>query len=496
MKTRALFVALFLTALFTMAVRETLDPDMWWHLRTGEYILQHGIPRLDTFSFTVPDHEWITHEWLSQVVMWVVYQVGGLPGLMLITAVLVTTTFGLLYAVTPGRPFLAAFVVLLAAVTSAIVWGARPQMFNLLLTAAFVFIVERFRAASQTWQTTGRNAPRVNRRALLGLWFLPVLTILWVNFHSGYLLGVVLLGTYTVGEAMQRWWRREGLTWLEIRQLGVVTAVSFVAAILNPNGIELWIYPFLTLGSGAMQAYILEWHSPDFHQPHFWPFVLMLAVGVLSWVFSQKRPTFSDLLILGGTAAAGLLSARHIPLFAIVSTPIIGRHLLSSLQGTPFYRLLSGETAEPVAPPFMRVLNGVILLLAVLAAGVWVLQKTAVNETAIAEQYPVAAIDFLEQQGLTEQRIYNSYNWGGYLIWRNIPVFVDGRADVYGDDFLFFYLQAYEGRETWVQPLDQFGAGYVLMEHTSVLSTILLTSPEWQEVYSDGIARIFARVTP
>src|SRR5262245_2930042 len=127
MTIRKLFVALFVVALFTMGVRETLDADMWWHLRTGEYILQHGIPREDVFSFTVPDHEWITHEWLSQVFMWLVYQVGGFPGLIVTFAAFVAATFGLVYACCVGRPHLAAFIALLAAITSAIVWGARPQ---------------------------------------------------------------------------------------------------------------------------------------------------------------------------------------------------------------------------------------------------------------------------------------------------------------------------------------------------------------------------------
>ena len=223
-----------------MAVRETLDPDMWWHLRTGEYILQEGIPRQDVFSFTVPDHEWITHEWLSQVFMWGVYQFGGLPGLIIVFALLITLTFWLVYLVTPGRPFLAAFVVLLAAFAAAIVWGARPQIFNLLLTAVFVFLLERFKDK------------KIGRRAL---WLLPVLSCLWANLHSGYLLGVVLLGTYTVGEALQQW-RGGGdrtLPWSDIRFLAMITALSFGTAVLNPNGPELWIYPFFTLGSSAMQ---------------------------------------------------------------------------------------------------------------------------------------------------------------------------------------------------------------------------------------------------
>ncbi|MCB9007111.1 MAG: hypothetical protein H6656_07080 [Ardenticatenaceae bacterium] len=190
MNTKRLFVALFAIALFTMAVRETLDPDMWWHLRTGEYILQHGIPAQDVFTFTVPQHAWVTHEWLSQLIMWLVYLAGGLPGLILFFAALIALTFWLLYLACAGRPYLAAFIVLLSAITSAIVWGARPQIFNLLLTAVFVLIIERVKDGR--WQVRT-------------LWWLPLLTLVWANLHSGYLLGIVLLGTYAVGDLAQRW---------------------------------------------------------------------------------------------------------------------------------------------------------------------------------------------------------------------------------------------------------------------------------------------------
>ncbi len=480
MSIRKLFTWLFVLALFAIAVRETLDPDMWWHLRTGEYILQAGIPRQDVFSFTVPEHEWITHEWLSQVVMWGIYQVGGLPGLILVFAGLTTLTFWLVYLVTPGRPFLAAFVVLLAAITSAIVWGARPQMFNLLLTAVFVFLVERFKDG------------RLNRRAL---WLLPLLTFFWANFHSGYLVGVVLLGTYVVGSAVQQW-RGGGsrtLSWADIRFLALLTGLSFLAAGLNPNGAELWIYPFFTLGSSAMQAYIQEWHSPNFHVNIFWPFVAMLALGVLSLIFTQERPSWDELLLFGGTAAAGLLSARNIPLFAIVSAPIIGRHLLSSLGGTAVYPLLSGEKQTPPPSPAMKALNGVILAVAVLGVLLWTVDKIGGNETAVAERYPVQAVDYLEANGLADAPGYNSYNWGGYLIWRGLPVFVDGRADVYGDPFLFYYLKSFEVRKDWQAPLAEYDVQYVLMEAGTPLTTLLQSSDQWREVYADKQAQIFLR---
>ncbi len=482
MSVRRLFTLLFAIALFTMAVRETLDPDMWWHLRTGELILESGIPTHDLFSFTVPEHEWVTHEWLSQAFMWVVYDVAGLSGLIIIFAFLIAVTFWLLYLSCEGRPYLAAFVVLLSAIASAIVWGARPQIFNLLLTAVFLFIIERWRKGE------------ISTKAL---WWLPVLTILWANLHSGYLLGIVLIGTYAVGEAAQRWWlpdNERSLGWPAVRQLFLVAFVSFIAAVLNPSGVELWIYPFLTLGSPAMQAYIQEWHSPDFHLSYFWPFVVMMGLGVISWIYSAEKPTFSDYLLFFGTAATGLISARNIPIFSLIATPVIARHLLSALSNTAVYPTLIGEQTDTSSPNrTMVIINWVVLLIAIFGAFIWTANTLIVNEEEIALIYPVTAVDYLHESGLAEQHGYNSYNWGGYLIWRDVPVFVDGRADVYGDDFLFYYRRAFELQPNWQEPLDSYDVDYVIMEHNSPLSTVLSDSSSWQEVYADDLARIFIR---
>lgn len=480
MTTRRLFLFLFIIALFTMAVRETLDPDMWWHLRTGELILADGLPRYDTFSFTVPDHRWITHEWLSQVFMWLVYRAGGFTALIVGFAAIIALTFWLLFRCTPGRPYLAAFVVLLAAVASAITWGARPQMFNLLLLAAFIYVVE------------GVRSGRLRARAF---WLLPPLTALWVNLHSGYLLGVVLLATYVVGEALQSWLapeEEEGLTPQQNRLLAAVTGVSFLAALLNPNGYHLWIYPFETLGSSAMQSYIQEWQPPDFHFAIFWPFAAMLALGVAGWVYRPRRPSFADVLLFLGTGGAGLLSARHIPLFAIVAAPIVARSWWDVLAGT---RVGGWLAPTPERPPgrLARLLNWTLLLLALLAAVVWVGVKAGGNDEAIAERYPVAAVDYLEQSGLAQERGYNQYGWGGYLIWRGIPVFVDGRADVYRDQFLLYYRQTLELQDDWREPLDEFDVTYALLGKNSALGTLLATSDGWREQYADDQARIFVR---
>lgn len=502
MSIRQLFTALLALALFTMAVRETLDPDMWWHLRTGEAILQGGIPRQDIFSFTVPEYAWTTHEWLSQVFMWGVYRIGGFPGLILAFAGLTAVSYLLVYRASAGRPYLAGFVVLLAAFAAAIIWGVRPQIFNTFFIALFIFLIERWRAGE------------LSRRAL---WWLPVLTVFWANFHSGYLLGIVYLAVYTFGEAVETFigrkedevfaplrhssgqasapLRLKNLPWSDIKFLGGITAVSFLAAALNPNGPELWIYPFLTLGSHAMQTYIVEWHSPDFHQRIFWPFLALGALGVLGWAFSPRRPRASDLLLFGGTAFAGFVSARNIPLFAIIVPPIVCRALLAGfVLNNP--RLAAFIRVPPSSRPTRQqtILHLTVLALAVLAAFVWVADIVAGNEEAVAELYPVTAVAYLQESGLAEKQGFNAYNWGGYLIWHGIPVYIDGRADVYGDDFMLFYLQAYKASATWEEPLTAYPLDYVLMELGQPLNNLLTLSPEWEEVYRDALSQIFVPV--
>jgi hypothetical protein len=359
-----------------------------------------------------------------------------------------------------------------------------------------LYIIERWTGEERRAKREGRSALPSPLTLRSSLWWLPALTVLWANLHSGYLLGVVLIGTYAVGEGVQRWLSPEderSLSWTAVRQLFIIAFASFIAAVINPSGAELWIYPFLTLGSPAMQAYIQEWHSPNFHLSYFWPFVVMMGVGVLSWLYSAKRPTWSDYLLFFGTAAAGLISARNIPLFSLIATPVMARHLLSAFENTPAYPILSGQQADPSPNRTLKVLNWVVLVLALFGAFIWTANTLINNGEEIALRFPVTAVDYLEESGLAQQRGYNSYNWGGYLIWRGVPVFVDGRADVYGDDFLFYYRRTFELQESWQEPLDDFDVDYVIMERGSPLTVVLDSTDGWQEVYHDDLARIFVR---
>ena len=480
--TRRLFTYLLGIALFVMSVRETLDPDMWWHLRTGEAIWQmQAIPQTDLFSYTVPQNVWIVQQWLTDVGMWLVYESAGLAGLSLLFAGIVAAAFMLVFARCAGRPYLAAFVTLIAYLTAALPLGVRPQMINILFLALFVYLVEGVRFAG--WR------PWV-------LWLLPLVTAVWANMHSGYLTGIALLAAYTFGEAIQRRLAQPDettLSWRQIGQLALLTGLSLLAALLNPRGLQLLLFPLGTLGSSAIQSNIVEWYSPDFHLVYFWFFGGMMALGVLSFVYSRRTVTWTDLLLFGGPAAGGLISARHIPLFAVAAAPIIARHLFSALSQTRLYPLLSGTSPQTTPTRFLQTLNGVVLLLMLLAGAVWLQTRLAGNDAALERTFPVAAVNYIEEAGLADGRIYNTYEWGGYLIWRRIPVFIDGRTELYGDDFFRYYLQTTRVQENWQRPLDEMNVDLALLRRSSALATVLQTSIDWQEVYSDDLARVFVR---
>ncbi len=468
-----------LLALAVMAVRTTLDPDLWWHLRTGEWILGRGLPREDVFSFTADGREWITHEWLSQIVMWSVWDVFGAGGLMLLFGALAVATFVVVYRLVPGGPLLKLGLTALAARTAVVAFGVRPQLLNLLFAAIVVWLVE---------------AVKDERRSSGDLWWLVPLTLLWANFHSGYLFGVVLMGTYVVGDGLQRRFGAAGDRVLPapvVSRLAAVTALSFLVAAVNPSGPKLWVYPFVTLRSEAMRETIAEWQSPDFHDPLFWPFAAMLLSAMAALALSRRRPTLSELLLLGGTAFAALQALRHVSLFAVVAAPIIGRHLLDGLGGTRLGPWLSGERDRRlrVGPIFSTAVAA-----AIAAAGLSTAAGTiAGNDASIEREFPVAAVDWIESGPLADARGFNSYRFGGYLVWRGHEVFVDGRADVYGDELLWLADDVADGGLGWDAVLDRYAVEYALIRPDTGLRSLLELSDGWTLGYEDDVAAVYVR---
>ncbi len=466
-------------ALFAMAVRTAVDTDMYWHLRTGQYILEtRSVPQTDPYSSTVPGTPWVDVYWLAQVLMYVTYGVAGYPGLSLLVAVLVTLAGVFVWKQLSGGVFVRAFILILVAATSGAVWTARPQMVTLVLTAVVGYLLYLYK-----WKQIDR------------LWVLPILFVIWANTHGGYIAGFMLIGALLAGEVLNRMLAWLGVTgvvavdWRRWRKLLIITLVSVFALLINPFTIGTWLLPVKTVNIGVLQDFIQEWQSPNFHelfqQPMIW--LLLLTLMVIGW--SGRKLDATDAVTVALFAYITFLARRNIGLFALVCAPVLSRHVEALWQQSRWSarRLSRGQP----------ILNGVLLLVITAAAMIKVAVPLWPSTLAKAEQeiLPLGAINWIEQNRPARE-MFNSYNWGGYLMWRlwpQYPVYADGRTDVYDDVFLREYLRVTQAQDDWQAVLERRKVGFVLIEAGSGLDTALRRESGWHEVYRDSLAVIYVR---
>jgi hypothetical protein len=241
-----------------------------------------------------------------------------------------------------------------------------------------------------------------------------------------------------------------------------------------------------------MAALIDEWSSPDFHQSLFLPLaaLLLLTFGILA--FGPKRPRLGDLFLLLVTALGALRSARHIPIFALIAAPILADHLWELVKSRGWH---TGLAREGPATPATLILRLLLLMVPITLAILQFWYFKSHQQTYVVQRNPIAAVDFIQTKHLPGP-IYNRYGWGGYLIYRLYPeyrVYVDGRADVYGDEFLFQMVNTYDGHNGWRAPLDSYGIRTVLISPDVPLASLLRNDPGWQIAYEDSQAVIFTQ---
>src|SRR5882757_6039313 len=187
LRTEFIFLVVLFLGLFAMAARNVTDPDLWWHLKTGQYIAEHNsVPRTDPFSYTRAGQPWVAHEWLTELLLYQIHRIAGWCGLIVIFAAVLAAAFWLLYLRCGPAPYVAGVATLYAAWATAPLWGVRPQVLSLLLTSLWLLVLERS-----------------ERHPKLFWWTLP-LTLLWVNLHAGFAAGLALSALSLAGEWIER----------------------------------------------------------------------------------------------------------------------------------------------------------------------------------------------------------------------------------------------------------------------------------------------------
>ena len=474
-------------ALFAMAVRTAVDTDMYWHLRTGQYILEtRSVPMVDPFSSTALGAPWVDVHWLSQVILYVTYALASYAGLSLLVAALVVVAFVFVWKQMAGGVFIRAFILVLAAATSGAVWTARSQMATFVFTAAVGYLLYLYK-----WKQIDR------------LWVLPIIFVIWANMHGGYIAGFMLIGALLAGEIVNRVLlaieRSDSaidnqhlviLTWRRWRKLLIVTVISVFALLINPFTIGTWLLPLKTVNIGVLQDFIQEWQSPNFHelfqQPMIW--LLLLTLVVIGW--SGRKLDATDAVTVALFAYITFLARRNIGLFALVCAPVLSRHADALWQQTRWgaRRLSRGSP----------ILNWLLLIVICVAAAIKIAVPLLPSTLAKAEQdiLPLGAVTWIEQNRPARE-MFNSYNWGGYLLWRlwpQYPVYADGRTDVYDDTFLREYMSVTLAQDDWQAVLDRRNVGFIVIEAGGVLDTFLQRETGWRETYRDKLAVIYVRM--
>jgi hypothetical protein len=464
LRTRNIFLAVVFLGLFALALRNVTDPDIWWHLKTGEYIAQHhSIPHYDPFSYTRGGEPWVAHEWLTDLLLYELLRTIGFGGLIVVFAVVLCGTFLLLYLRCGADVYIAGVAVHYAAWATEPVWGVRPQVISLLLTSLWLLLLER----------SERN-PKL-------LWWTLPLTLLWVNLHAGFALGLTLSALFLVGELLEHMLGRSQLSAPRLRASALILLLDLLIVPLSPNGMRMFSYPIETLRSAAMQNYITEWASPNFHHAEYWPFLLIVlcTFAILNWSRRQVRPR--DVLLLLVSFYAGLCSIRMMPLFILIAVPLVCQ------------RLGDWPTShETVRPPKVSalLLNAAIVLAVAIFAGAHTVDVIQRQPQSEMQDFPARAVAFLQTRPRSGP-IFNHYDWGGYLIWKLYPstrVFIDGRADLYGAKLLNQFADTYQLKDDWQQTLREWRIGTVLIPADSALATGLRNSPGWTVAYEDSQA--------
>ena len=473
---RLLAILLFLSV-FSYNFTVPTDIDFWWHLKTGELIATTGVvPMADPFSYTVPGRPWVAHEWLWELTVYWIYKWGGYVLAMLLSAAIATLAYVILYRLLRrlgANEFVAAALVLWTAVLDIPDTGVRPRELTLLFLVFYVSRLFLYREG------------RVRR-----LWSLPPLMLVWVNVHGLFIMGLGLLGLFTLDGVAGWLLAREKFP----RHLLAVTLAATVAACVNPHGPAILRYPidYYLQGHNPSFAHVTEFQSPNFHQPLYLVFAAsILLLAVLPRPINRR--TVLEAVLIAVFTVEALVSVRQIAAYVIVVSPILAVRLTDRFA-------VARELPPPSLPRSLVALNWLLLVGFVAAGTMYALQpavhsRLQIGREPLTASLPVAGARFIEDNSLPGP-VFNEQPWGGYLIYRWYPqrrVFIDGRIDMYGDTVASEYGDVVSIRPNWSDILDKYGVRTILIAKDSPLSTLLLASGEWQRVFQGDVDDVFVR---
>lgn len=448
------------------------DPDMWWHLKSGQVIwTTHHIFKTDIFSYTTNHHAFVPQEWLAQVSIYAAYRWAGFPGLMLwlvvLTSMLLVAGYFLCssYAQNAKVGFIGAMTIWFF---GTIGLSIRPQLIGYVLLIGVLLAIHLGRTRSSHW-----------------FFCLPFLFAVWVNCHGSFFLGIVataiILGCSIFnfsarGVVSSRWDapRRRSFLWAVL--------LSLAALLVNPDGIRQVLYPLDTFFLQPINlANVEEWRPLNLLDPRGVGLLAVLLCIILLVIFQKSEIQIDELTLLAIGTWLALRHTRLLFVFGIFAAPVLSRQLAA------FWERYQ-EDEDRIWP------NAVLIGLALLGTAI-AFPSTAALRLQVEQKSPVKAVDFIRSAHLSGPMM-NDYTSGGYLIWTapEYPVFIDGRADVYEWSGILGEFGKWATLQTDPNSLlDRYHINFCLFSNEAPMSHALQQLKNWKLVYSDNNAVVFLR---
>jgi hypothetical protein len=460
-----LWVGALVYAMFLLAGNHLLiDPDTLWQITVGQWIIDHrAVPETDVYSFTMRGQPWISTQWLAQVMLAKAYAISGWSGPVVLAASAIAATYAWLASWLSRRLTAGATLVFIAAALALTVPHllARPHVL-----AMPVMVL---------W--SGGLIAAADRRGAPSFWLTPLMA-LWANLHGGFVFGLVLIAPV----ALDAVWSAEpaGRKSLVLRWAAFALA-ALAAGCCTPYGWNSLLASEKILELGSALPLIMEWRPADFGSLGTFEICLLLGIGLALLRGFRLPPT--RILLLLGLLHMALAQGRAADVLALLGPMVLAAPLAKQIGG-------GAVTEAGVVPPARGFLLAAVAVVLMVATSFY---ASAHRFEPYMRSSPVAAVTALKKLNLS--RVFNDYDFGGYLIANGIAPFIDGRTELYGEKF-FVDHNAASGLmepENLFRLLDEYRIQATLMRTQSAATKLLDHVDGWQKVYADDIATIHVR---
>jgi hypothetical protein len=473
------FYLVMVIALYALPALVTLRPgpdwDAWWHLRTGQWVVEHRtVPVTDPFSSFGPDRPWVAYSWLFEVLLYGLFQAFGLAGLLVYRVLLALAVLAALHRLVGRREkrfLVGTGLVGLGFLALVMMFTERPWLFTILFSAWTVDVILDLRA--------GRGNGLV--------WVLPFCYALWANLHVQFVCGLMLLALACAAPVGDRWLglvpSGKGAALAGTRAWWSLVALSgacLLATLGNPYGIRLYEVVVEYATQPGPFRLISELTAPSFRELSDW--VTLALVGGAAFALGRRQSLSSfDVLLLAGTAVFAFRARRDCWFVVLAALAILA---------TAGRDAASAECFTLTRRHWGIVLGAVALVTALTALARGLSPARLWAETA--NRFPVEAAAMVAERGYAGP-LYNDFNWGGYLIWSlpQLPVALDGRTNLYGDARLQRFINTWAAAPDWREDADLAGAGVVIANRDTPLVSLLERDERFVLVHEDPVAKVF-----